>query len=101
MPAVADITRSRRQRAGSRRNKRLRNVGSFESDYRSGGIDLQATYYRISLTTPPPLPPAIDPLHKDHLHMRFLEGLTGIRVKRTRAQQGRTIKTKVSSGDEA
>lgn len=40
----ADRTRSRRCRAGSRRNKHLHNVGTFGSDRRVGRIDMQALY---------------------------------------------------------
>ena len=36
---AADRTRSRRQRAGSRRNKRHRSVGTFESDHRASTRD--------------------------------------------------------------
>lgn len=97
MPAVADITRSRRQRAGSRRNKRLRNVGSFNSDFRRT-IDLQPMYARASTIVVPPVQP-INPDHQDHLHVRFLEGLSGIRVRRTKAQRSAAIETRVPRGN--
>lgn len=54
MKHSADTTRSPRQRAGSRRNKRLRNVGTFESDCRVIFPKGYGKTTPITYTAPPP-----------------------------------------------